>query len=536
MKRNLWTMPVVLLLVFSLFVAGCGGGKTENKTPTPDKQAAAPAVYTIADATGDWGFPNPFTHYQRGPGYIRMSLLFDTLVWKDEKGFVPALAESWSADESGRVWTFKLRDDVKWHDGRPCTASDAAFTYKYAKEHAYAFADLTPVQKAEAPDKQTLVVTLDAPYAPFLDSIAGTLPIIPEHIWSAVDDPMTFTDPAALVGSGPFKYGDYDKAQGTYHYLANEDYYGGKVAVKELRFIKMDEGLAVAALQRKEINASSIPPEKKDALAQAGLNVIRSPYYWNAKLMMNHKKEPFSAPEFRRALAYIIDRQEIVNISQRGQAKAGSAGFIPPDSTWYAPDVEQYGPNPEKAGALLKGLGYQKGSDGFYARDGKPLSVELIAAAALPGANLSRDAEVIKQQLEKAGIKVDLRLLESKTVDDRVLKWQFDLVVSGHGGLGGDPVQFNRAVMGKGFNSARFEGDPELLKVLKAQVRTTDEAERKGLVQKAQMLYAQDVPALTLYYPDWYWAHDGGAVSLFYTQGGVALGVPIPLNKMSFVK
>ncbi|MEW6727352.1 MAG: ABC transporter substrate-binding protein [Bacillota bacterium] len=533
--RRICTTGLVLLALFLLLAAaGCRSGDSPAKTaekPVP----STPAVYTIADSTGDWGFPSPFAHYQRGPGYIRMSLLFDTLVWKDEKGFIPALAESWSCDESGKVWTFKLRDGVRWHDGRPFTAEDAAFSLNYAKEHAYKFTDLAPVEKAEAPDKKTLVVTLDAPYAPFLDNIAGTLPLIPKHIWSAVKDPETFQEPAALVGTGPFKYGDYNKAQGTYHYLANEDYYGGRVTVKELRFVKMDEGTAPAALRRKEINAASVPPESIEALAQEGFTVIKSPYYWNAKLMINHKKEPFSSREFRQALAYIIDRQEIVDVAQRGQARAGNPGFIPPDSKWYAPDAEQYAPSPEKAAALLESLGYRKGADGFYAREGRPLTVELIAASALPGASLARDAEVIKQQLEKAGIRVDLRLLESKTVDDRVLKWQFDLAVSGHGGLGGDPVQLNRSVTGKGFNSARFEADPELLKALKAQVRATDEAQRKALVQKAQILYAQDVPALTLYYPDWYWAHDG-SVPLFYTEGGVALGVPVPLNKMAFVK
>ncbi|MDI6711198.1 MAG: ABC transporter substrate-binding protein [Bacillota bacterium] len=521
--------PVLVLALAAALTVGCGGNGAQQ--PGPGQGArTAPAVYTIADDTGDWGFPSPFAHYERGPGYIRMSLLFDTLVWKDDKGFVPALAESWSCDGSGRVWTFKLRDGVRWHDGRPCTAADAAFTFNYAREHTYAFTDLTPVQKAEAPDKQTLVVTLDAPYAPFLDNIAGTLPIIPKHIWSGVEDPAAFREPAALVGTGPFEYGDYNKAQGTYRYLANEDYYGGKVTVKELRFVKMDEGMTAAALQRKEINAGSIPPENRDVPAEAGFTVIKSPYYWNAKLMINHRKEPFGAREFRQALAYAIDRQEIVDVAQRGQAMVGNPGFIPPDSEWYAPGAEQYGHSPEKAAALLESLGYRKGPDGFYARDGRPLEVELLCRA-----DQTRDAELIKRQLAQVGVGVDLVCLESKTVDDRVLKWDFDLAVSGHGGLGGDPVQFNRAVLGKGFNSARFDADPGLGQALKAQVRATDEAQRKALVQKAQELYARDVPALTLYYPDRYWAHDG-TVPLFYTRGGVASGVPVPLNKMSFVK
>ena len=67
-------------------------------------------VFTIADPTGDWGYPSPYGHYPRGPGYVRMSLIFDTLVWKDQNGYVPALAESWQMEDGAYV--FNLRKNV----------------------------------------------------------------------------------------------------------------------------------------------------------------------------------------------------------------------------------------------------------------------------------------------------------------------------------------------------------------------------------------------------------------------------------------
>ena len=86
-------------------------------------------VLTIADPTGDWGFPSPYGHYSRGPGYVRMSMIFDTLVWKDQNGYVPALAESWQLEDDAYV--FNLRKNVSWHDGDPFTAKDVVFTINY---------------------------------------------------------------------------------------------------------------------------------------------------------------------------------------------------------------------------------------------------------------------------------------------------------------------------------------------------------------------------------------------------------------------
>src|SRR4030042_6511910 len=82
----------------------------------------------IADSKGDWGYPNPYRHYPRGPGYIRMSWVFDTLVWKDREGYVPALADSWSYDPAKMAFTFNLNPKAKWNDLQPLTADDVVFT------------------------------------------------------------------------------------------------------------------------------------------------------------------------------------------------------------------------------------------------------------------------------------------------------------------------------------------------------------------------------------------------------------------------
>lgn len=528
--------PRVPGLLLALLVAGVVLGLAACSPAAPEAPQEA-KTYAVADPTGDWGFPSPYAHYSRGPGYVRLSFLFDTLVWKDAHGLIPALAEKWEYLEGENTYLFHLRPGVTWHDGEKFTAGDVVFTFDYMRQHPYPFADTTVVKKAEALDELTVKLSLAAPYAPFLTNIAGTVPILPQHIWKNVEDPGRWRAPEALVGTGPFKLLDYNREQGTYLYEANADYYWGKPRVERLQFIKIGPQVAVSALHRKQVQVAEIPPELVEEAKRQGLVVLSGSHDWVAKLMINHRKEPLNNAVLRQALAYAIDRQALVDTCLRGHGLPGSPGLLPPDSTWYEAPAEQYPYDPEKAEELLRGLGYVRRGD-YYEKGGQVLELELLVrgdSAPAGGSPGEREGELIKAQLERVGIKVNLRSLEAKTLDNRVAEWQFDLALSGHGGLGGDPEILNRVILGQGFNSARYQESQELNQLLQAQVREMDVAKRKALVGRVQEVYARELPALPLYYPTWYWAHDG-SVNLYYTAGGVGSGVPIPLNKMAFVK
>ena len=488
-------------------------------------------VLTIADSTGDWGYPSPYGHYARGPGYIRMSLIFDTLIWKDENGFVPALAESWEYLSDEKAYVFNLREGVTWNDGEPFTAKDVAFTYEYIKDNPYQWVDPGVVKSVDASDDRTVKITLTRDYAPFLDQVAGTLPILPEHIYKDVSDPTGFTDPEALTGTGPFKLVNYDKAQGTYLYEANEGYYQGAPRVKQIKFVKVSLEMSAAALEKVDVDAAIVPGETVDGLKSKGYVVIKSTHDWLAKIMVNHRKAPFSDAKFRQALYYAIDRQDLVKTGLRGYGLEGSPGLYASDSQWYNPDQEQYTYDPEKAGELLKELGYEK-EDGsqYYTKAGEPEAIELLVTAIN-----ERQGELVSKQLDSAGIKVNLRSVDPKTLDSLVGEWKFDLAFSGHGGLGGDPAILNKVVLDqKSFNSARYDDNTELNEILESQVEEMDQDKRKDLVDSAQEIIAQDLPALPLYFTDTFWASND-KVSFYYTHGGVGSGVPIALNKMIFV-
>ena len=497
----------LLILIFSLFIfSACNSN---------------PQVYTIADTTGDWGFPAPFTHYNRGPGYVRMSLIFDTLLWKDETGnLVGALAKDWEYIEEEKAFIFQLRPGVKWHDGEYFTASDVVFTFSYLKKHPYSWVDTGVVKEVVALNDEEVKVYLEKDYAPFIVNVAGTMPILPEHIYQNIDNPLEYTEEDALIGTGPFKLVDYNKEQGTYLYERNDNYYLGQPKVERLRFIKLNEQMIPQAILRGEVNAGPVPPEMIDTFKEKGYTVLISDYNWNAKLKFNLRQEPFSDLRFRQAIAYGIDREKLVNISQRGHGLEGNPGFIPPDSPWYYPEVEQYEYNPEKARELLKEMGY----------GGETLKLELLTSA-----RFSSDAELIKNDLEKIGISLEIRVLDDKTVDARTQEWAFQMVLSGHGGLGGDPQFVNNMVLGDSFHSARYHSNQELKELLEKQLTIIDVSERKEVLAQIQKIYAEDLPALTLYYPNSYQVRDN-QVNLYYTLGGLASGIPVPLNKLSFIE
>ncbi|MFH1243340.1 MAG: ABC transporter substrate-binding protein [Pseudomonadota bacterium] len=271
--------------------------------------------------------------------------------------------------------------------------------------------------------------------------------------------------------------------------------------------------------------------------------ILTDKHGWNKKLMINHKKAPFNDRRFRQALAYAIDRQEIIDKAHRGLGAPASYGLLSRDHEWYNPDTPDYPLDPQKAQEIIASLGFLKGADGFFSRDGKPLKVDLLVSnIAVAGERTpDRDGEVIKHQLEAAGIRVDLTNLEQTVTDSRIKKWDFDLAISGHGAILGDPKILNEMISSKygagSVNSARFDENQELNRLLEEQISEMDHERRKALVYKIQEVYAKELPAISLYYPEGMSAYNPEkGIKWFYTKGGISKGIPIAQNKMSLIR
>lgn len=495
----------------------------------------------IADGKGDWGYPNPYRHYPRGPGYIRMSWAFDTLVWKDQNGYIPALAQKWSYDKDNMAFTFELNPKAKWHDGKPLTAQDVVFSFDYYHKHPYRWVSLDSVARAEATGPHTVVVKLTKPYAPFISDVAGGMPILPQHIWQSVKDPKKYNDPKAFIGSGPYLFRDFNRAKRTYLYEAFDGYYQGRPKADRLIYVRSGKGMV--ALLSGQVDLANIQPEMAEPLKKKGMKVISGQRGWNKKLMINHRKPPFNNKTFRHALAYAINQQELINKAHRGLGTPASYGLLSIDHEMYNPNTPTYPYNQAKARQLLESLGYKKGPDGFYQKNGKPLALELLSSnVTVAGESVAdRDGEIIKKQLQDVGIKVSLLNLEQATTDSRVKNWKFDLAVSGHGGLMGDPRVLADMIMLKygagSVNSAKYGSSKELNRLLDAQMEEMDPAKRKQMVYKIQEIYAKELPAISLYYPISLAAYNPKkGIKWYYTKGGIGKGIPIPQNKMSLIK
>jgi peptide/nickel transport system substrate-binding protein len=175
-------------------------------------------------------------------------------------------------------------------------------------------------------------------------------------------------------------------------------------------------------------------------------------------------------------MAHAIDREALVEITQRGHAMVGNPGFVPPDSPWHNPEVLSYDYDRERARRLLQEAGCQIQSDGIF-QDGSPLRLQLLSQPRFKDVGL-----FVKGQLEGIGIQIDLQGLEPKTLDSKVLHWQFQLALSGHGGLY-EPSFLKRWVLDEGFNSVRYHRNEDLTGLILAQMEEMDPVKRRQIVR-----------------------------------------------------
>ncbi len=170
-------------------------------------------------------------------GYIMYELVYDTPITIDLDGnYVPELAEEWSVSDDGLTWTLDLVEGATFHDGTPLTAEDVKYSLELWRDHedwAYLSAYGDVFRRIEAPDEQTVTITLTNPVGNF-ESRMVFMYVVPKAIWEEVEDPVAF-DNAEMIGSGPFKLAEY--RQGEFVRLeANDDYFGAPPNVDEVIF------------------------------------------------------------------------------------------------------------------------------------------------------------------------------------------------------------------------------------------------------------------------------------------------------------
>lgn len=535
----------VLLLAF---LVGCGAQQSSNSNSEQEKKVEASNQIKKEEQkeeekklrlawSADAGFPSPFAFSPTGPaGYLRVSFLYDTLAWKDEKGIQPWLAKDWEISDDEMTYTVHLREGIKWHDGKDLTASDIKFTFEYLAEHGFAWGDTSMVKKLVVKDNVTAVIILDKPYSPFVEEVMGIIPIIPEHIWSNVNDPVAFRGEGAAMGTGPFTLASHNQESGQYLFKANSEYFKGKPAVEEVTYIASKN--QVLALKNKDIDAV-MTSNYKDMLElkAAGYQVMESkPHGSIVRVVFNLKDERLGQKEVRQAIAYALDRSTLAEKVLGGNVVVGNAGIIPPGSPWYNPDVKQYEFNVEKSIQLLEKLGYKDADqDGIRENtDGKKLEFNLMVSSN------ERDGQLIQDMLKQAGIKVNLQKVDKATFTASMGENNYNMAITGHIGVSGDPDFLRRWFTGKEHNEFASRGsvlnNQEFHKLAEEQLIVSDFEKRKQVVNHIQDLLAEEIPTLALYHRPFYWVYDTAIYNdWFDTWGGIANGIPLWENKAAFL-
>lgn len=430
-------------------------------------------------------------------GYGIYHCIFSKLVTLDhDYNVIPDLAESWEVSADGLTYTFHLRKGVKWHDGKPFTAADVVWTFTQIKNHSEAPASkhFEKVVAIEAPDDHTVVIKMSQPQAPFVGFLAwyGTF-IMPKHIYDITKDgqPVDWLDNPANqnpIGTGPFKFVEWVKGDHV-TLMKNPDYYMGEPYLDKIIFkIIPDQNTAFQAFMAGEVDVNGNVSNAHIPLYQRTPDVVAfqkpapSRYYMGFNVA--RRSSPFNNVKVRFATAYALNREEIFNKA----IKYGvvSDGFYTLGIPWaYNPNAKAPGYDPKLAEKLLDEAGYPRGKDGYR------FEAVLVYFQGQVWADMST---VIKEQLEKVGIKVKLEEYEIAAYIEKVLKaGDFDLTVL-NGFQGPDPDNLKLRVGTGGDINVMGYSNPKVDELLDKGATVSDLKERQKYYFEIQEILAQDLP------------------------------------------
>lgn len=438
------------------------------------------------------------------------SLMFNSLVKKDERfDYVPELAAQIDRSTDGLSFTFTLRDGVTFHDGRPFTSADAKYTLdtilgnSFAKSASF-FEGTGPARKAhiksvEAPDAHTLVVQLTAPWTGLLPNLVP-IAMIPKDSYES--------EKAHPLGTGPFKFLSYDQVQQVVEMEAFANYWEGAPQIGHLRARVISEANALQAeLRSGRVDIAPLPtslsPDAIKALSQDPNLSVQQFTGSNLNLLtFNTSQAPLDNVKVRQAIAYAIDREELIATLLQGQGKI--AHSILPEESWAYIKGQTYQFNPAMAKRLLDEAGFRDpDGDGPGMRLSKPVIFRISGSSA----SARQYAGVIQNELQNVGIPVSIETSEFNTFRKQLVQGQFQIAYSQWVGGNQDPIFYKNLFASSeiptdtraGLNRSRY-ANKELDGILDQAINTYDHAVAAPLYARAQEIVSRDVPVFPLWY------------------------------------
>lgn len=520
--RSKRAFALSLLIAVSLLFTACAARdekQPDGKTGTKEPNGKAAIADMLTVCVG----PNPDTIDPALNSAVDGATLiihgFEGLMTLDKNGVpVPGQAKSYDVSDDGRTYTFHLRDDLKWSDGKALTANDFVYSWnraispETAADYAYMFEIIEGYEEGRlnvsAPDDKTLVVTLKnaAPY--FLEITAfPTFSPVRQDIIEANGDSWAVA-PKTYIGNGPYKMTEW--VPGSHiMYEKNENYWNYEnLGTDKLKFVLMEDDVAILnAFQNEEILfADQMPQDEIDAWREKpefNLEGQLGTYY----VSFNVKKPPLDNPLVRKALTLAVDRDFIVrNIGKSGQQPAGafvSTGLSDADPSkefrevggdYFDPSAEANESNLAEAKKLLAEAGYP---------DGKGLpNMEYLYNE---GTGHQAIGEALQDMWKRIGVNVSLVSQEWNTFLKTRKNGEYYIARNGWLSDYNDPISMlDMWVTGSGNNDAQWSNSKydALISKIKA---STDPVERFKMMHEAEdIIFEESLLCPIYYYVDLY--------------------------------
>lgn len=398
----------------------------------------------------------------------------------------PGLATSWEISEDGKTYTFHLAEGVTFHDGSTFDSEDVAASLRRVQAETTGSplaSRISPVTGIETPDPQTVVLTLDAPFAPLLSSLAG-IAIVPAEMESDIDALQQKPD-----GTGPFMFDEWQPNG----YIALKKFDGyredGKPSIDEVKFHFVPEAATrqIGLTSGEYDLLPSVDPATAMQLEGMGADVEQTRDLAYTLIGMNVESGPLADPKVRQAVNMLLNRDEIIQGALFG-AGVPAGPLSPALTEWALPtsDFPCYTPDVEGAKKLIAEAGVET-----------PIQLEMVV---LPRQDAKDIAQIAQQELAAGGIEVSLVNLE---IGDFVQRWKnsdFGMFVSANGGNPDPDQYFYRTFYTGGSTNVFKYSDPEVDKLLDTGRNETDMATRKDAYDQLQKTLACEGPIAHIAY------------------------------------
>lgn len=427
-------------------------------------------------------------------------LLFSSLLSYDTNGRLQTeVAESYSVDSSGKVYTVNIRPDIKWHDGKPLTADDVAFTIHAMKNPATGSRHYSSWQSIDvvASGPQQVKFTLPTSYAPFASAM--TFPILPGHILGKVPPEQLQENDfnTKPVGSGPFKFVDLltidtNKDKKALQLTSNDNYWQGRPNLSRFSVYAYGSREDLAnAVQRREVNAAS-----GVKVAAIGLKNDDAALNNGVFALLKTDSLILKDANIRKALARGLDRQKLRD--QLG-GKTMLEGPIINSQTPQASKVAQLGYNFAGANKILDSSKWLKNKDGIRTKGGQALALRVVA---VDTSNYRKVTKLLVQQWRELGIKMEVQLIDPEQIQQIILRPRaYDILVY-ELSMGGDPDGYafwhSSQASDSGLNFSDYESPSADDALVTARGRT-DIQSRDSKYETFAKRWVADVPAIALY-------------------------------------